>query len=339
MFRQPSYSHRAMTVCFVCGNTAYEDNMVLLYSRSSRTHADAPFFPFLEYHDPAPGAEPMREDWSVVSCFVCNAFLSQQWESFERTRTPISKRLYWLKRPSGCEIRQPVSQIELEEILNEHSRDNFDERDDYESEEETSIDKKTAKKVTEHIPQTSTERPAKRKASETASEDQTSAQFVCYSCGETEDQNCPICPVHCKASYEQMRAGMPFYPTVLEQRPVPGAKVIADSITFMCISCLPKYKPEWHMVQKDFIKQDTTKSVLPRIPLPENVSCYLCSADVNTKYNNGLVHGESNSVFSALKSYKCTVGSVPLTFGFTYVCPKCHELVKNEKLPGGLANS
>jgi len=110
MFR-PSFPHCSMTICFVCGNAIYERNAVLLYSRNLRSRAGEPYFPFLEYHDPAPGSEPMRKDWSIVSCRVCHAFLTQQWESFEITRTPVSKRLYWLKRPSGCEIRQPVSQV------------------------------------------------------------------------------------------------------------------------------------------------------------------------------------------------------------------------------------
>lgn len=117
-----------------------EQTAQLLYSRvllqSSRSRPDRPFFPFLEYHDPAPGAESMGEDWSVIACQVCSAFLIQQWETFERTRMPINKRLYWLKRPSGCEIRQPVSQIELEEILNEHSREAYGDKQDYDTDEE-----------------------------------------------------------------------------------------------------------------------------------------------------------------------------------------------------------
>lgn len=103
----------SLTVCFVCGNTAYENNMQKLHSRMSHLQDDLPFFPFLEYHDPAPGAKTMGKDWSVISCQVCFAFLTQQWELFEKSRMPISKRLYWLKRPSGCEIRQPVSQVSL----------------------------------------------------------------------------------------------------------------------------------------------------------------------------------------------------------------------------------
>lgn len=98
-------------VCFVCGNFAQEENMSKLYSRNSHSRVDASFFPFLEYHDPAPGADPMKDDWSVISCSVCSCLLSQQWKSFERSKMPINKRLYWLKRPSGCEIRQPVSQV------------------------------------------------------------------------------------------------------------------------------------------------------------------------------------------------------------------------------------
>ena len=100
-----------MIVCFVCGNVAREENVTKLYSRNARSEINCPFFPFLEYHDPAPGADSMKEDWSVLSCSVCSALLTQQWKSFEKGRMPINKRLYWLKRPSGCEIRQPVSQV------------------------------------------------------------------------------------------------------------------------------------------------------------------------------------------------------------------------------------
>lgn len=117
-------------VCFVCGNSMLEDTAQLLFSRvpSPVSRYECPFFPFLEYHDPAPGADPMSENWTILSCQVCKAFLIQQWDSFEKMNVPINKRLYWLKRPSGCEIRQPVSQIELEEILNEHAKGNHHEK-------------------------------------------------------------------------------------------------------------------------------------------------------------------------------------------------------------------
>ena len=48
----------------------------------------------------------MAEDGSIQSCIVCFNFLHQQWLHFVKSRTAINKRLYWLKRPAGCEIRQ-----------------------------------------------------------------------------------------------------------------------------------------------------------------------------------------------------------------------------------------
>merc|ERR1712110_746948 len=35
----------------------------------------------------------------------------------ESKNTNIAKRLYWMKRPFGCEIRQPVTQLEIDELL------------------------------------------------------------------------------------------------------------------------------------------------------------------------------------------------------------------------------
>lgn len=56
------------------------------------------YFSFLESHIPPRGAKKPASDGAVHSCTVCSAFLNQQWDSFERSRTPLIKRLYWLKR-------------------------------------------------------------------------------------------------------------------------------------------------------------------------------------------------------------------------------------------------
>ena len=104
-------------LCFICGGKTQPDINLVLYSRKRKD--DSPYYPFLEVHDPAPGAEPMADDGSIQGCIVCFSFLQQQWLHFNKTRTSVNKRLYWLKRPPGCEIRQPVNIIELEEILSE----------------------------------------------------------------------------------------------------------------------------------------------------------------------------------------------------------------------------
>ena len=69
-----------------------------------------------------------------LGCIVCYSYLTTQWHHFVRSKTQISKRLYWLKRPAGCEIRQPVNIIELEEILSEQAREEEDRGSDSEDE-------------------------------------------------------------------------------------------------------------------------------------------------------------------------------------------------------------
>ncbi|TWW68141.1 hypothetical protein D4764_02G0011820 [Takifugu flavidus] len=48
----------------------------------------------------------MSPDGHTLVCAVCYCFLTEQWNSFERNRTPIEKRMYWLKRPYQCDSRR-----------------------------------------------------------------------------------------------------------------------------------------------------------------------------------------------------------------------------------------
>ena len=165
---------------------------------------------------------------------------------------------------------------------------------------------------------------------------QTAASFVCYSCGKLGNTACSVIPIHCKPSYEQMRAGVPYYPTVLDGAGASSSTVLYDSITFLCMNCLPKYRAEWHFMQKSFLEKDMIKSTLPRIPLPEEVACYLCGSDVSTKYNDGIVHtltpeGKKNSNYRRLSAHKQLNGAASISFGFTYLCRQCRLRITNEK--------
>ena len=91
-------------ICFVCGSVG-AFKTVHVKSRESGS-----YFPFLEHHDPPKGSVPPGPDGSVLSCNVCYSFLNQQWQAFERSKTPAIKRLYWLKRAdngqfTGAEMR------------------------------------------------------------------------------------------------------------------------------------------------------------------------------------------------------------------------------------------
>ena len=79
-------------VCFVCGSTGITSTLYI------KPRSKGAYFPFLEQHEAPKGATPPTQEGAVQACNICFAFLQQQWESFERNKTPAIKRLYWLKR-------------------------------------------------------------------------------------------------------------------------------------------------------------------------------------------------------------------------------------------------
>ncbi|GAB6027340.1 hypothetical protein CHUAL_001617 [Chamberlinius hualienensis] len=82
-------------ICYVCGGIG------AAYSLNTRPRDIGSYFPFLEQHEIPHGASRPDANGAVISCLLCFSVLSQQWESYERSRTPHYKRLYWLKRTDG----------------------------------------------------------------------------------------------------------------------------------------------------------------------------------------------------------------------------------------------
>ena len=80
-------------VCYVCGSRGAS---CVLYVQPQDSGVS--YFSFLESHVPPRGARKPDSEGAVSACTVCSAFLNQQWDAFERSRTPLIKRLYWLKR-------------------------------------------------------------------------------------------------------------------------------------------------------------------------------------------------------------------------------------------------
>ncbi|KAJ7311894.1 hypothetical protein JRQ81_006212 [Phrynocephalus forsythii] len=87
--------------CFICGGGISRGKELKLQVKSPRDHQ--PFFPFLQHQEPAPGAQEVTPEGCALVCAVCRCFLAEQWDAFERTRTPVEKRMYWLKRPYQCD--------------------------------------------------------------------------------------------------------------------------------------------------------------------------------------------------------------------------------------------
>ncbi|KAI9542731.1 hypothetical protein NQZ68_017742 [Dissostichus eleginoides] len=90
--------------CFICGSGVTPGKELRLQVTYQKERL--PFFPFLQNQEPAPGACELSPDGHTLVCAVCHFFLSEQWNSFERSRTPIEKRMYWLKRPYQCDSRR-----------------------------------------------------------------------------------------------------------------------------------------------------------------------------------------------------------------------------------------
>ncbi|GCB74578.1 hypothetical protein scyTo_0003669 [Scyliorhinus torazame] len=89
--------------CFICGGWMSPGREQQLQVRDG---CDSPYFPFLLQQEPAPGARAVSAEGWVSVCSVCRCFLGEQWEAFERSRTPVDKRMYWLKRPHQCDSRR-----------------------------------------------------------------------------------------------------------------------------------------------------------------------------------------------------------------------------------------
>ncbi|XP_045389265.1 uncharacterized protein LOC123625097 [Lemur catta] len=93
--------------CFICGGGIGRGKELKLQVKQPAAGAGAParpFFPFLQQQEPAPGARELSPaDGCVLVCAVCRCFLGEQWAAFERARTPVDKRMYWLKRPHQCD--------------------------------------------------------------------------------------------------------------------------------------------------------------------------------------------------------------------------------------------
>uniref|UniRef100_UPI003AAC0E80 genetic suppressor element 1 n=1 Tax=Centroberyx gerrardi TaxID=166262 RepID=UPI003AAC0E80 len=90
--------------CFICGSGVTPGKELRLHVKYQKEKG--PFFPFLQNQEPAPGACEVSPDGHALVCAVCHCFLAEQWNSFERSRTPIEKRMYWLKRPYQCDSRR-----------------------------------------------------------------------------------------------------------------------------------------------------------------------------------------------------------------------------------------
>ncbi|XP_078688764.1 genetic suppressor element 1-like isoform X2 [Branchiostoma floridae x Branchiostoma belcheri] len=322
------------TVCFVCGSGGAG------YQLRSRPGADtaAAYFPFLEYHEAPPGGRSLAPDGAADVCFVCYSFLSEQWNSFERMRTPLAKRLYWLKRPPGCGYRSGHDaqlRFQQEELLKLNGQDaavvGGDELDWPGYAPASARDDARGRDNTTNVTTNET----------------TSALRLCYVCGHKKDRR-HLLSAHTRPQHNPKS---PFYPCLTRHAPPPGAAPVDQNGTVMiCEGCEKFLFRQWQAFQRNNIpvmeRQYQLRSEVSHkerssdhnttMPQDRNsqeeddtMRCFTCGVTQSLSSGRFIYarkHSNGDAFFPFLEKLTPPKGAMPLTAqGVTRVCYTCRN--------------
>ena len=219
-------STRTAAICYVCGAQSAECRLRV------RPHGKESFFPFLEYHE-APTGVTINKDGTVDACRVCYAFLLQQWYAFEKSRTPIVKRLYWLKRLESCGSpgnNRPDPQMQVSPQMRE---------------EMYKLNIRDPAYVDEHFD--TPDLLAKTDFIDKKREDfdapiDVPKFSICYCCSQKTPHN-SVCVVH---TSHWSKSESPYFPCILGHTPPTGARPV-DNLgrVLMCETCANYLLQQW----------------------------------------------------------------------------------------------
>ncbi|XP_044131037.1 uncharacterized protein LOC122924164, partial [Bufo gargarizans] len=318
--------------CFICGGGVPRGREVRLPVRCPAREGCA-FFPFLQQQEPAPGAEPLGAGGSARVCAVCQRFLGAQWDAFERSRTPLEKRMYWLKRPYQCGA----------DGARAHPRDW---NPNYDSELSDLSDNPLSE------PEEGAEPPGR--APRGASPPDRALQGAeterrpgsCYICGAPGAGNL----LHVQKQEHNPQA--PFFPFLWLHSPPPRASPITPGGSARaCDSCFSSLMQQWHsfdmanmpVLQRLYVVP-LTASPGPEKGTPSRLSdshpkgpglCHLCGEDcanqgrlVRSRISNG--NAKSAMHFPFITQLPCPPGSRGLSHqGEAQSCRKCYGVLED----------
>lgn len=92
----PDHTVQGYPSCYVCGTPGCAISVLFVCQPAPGKC----FFPFLETHEPPENSQPIN-DGKVLACNLCAQLLQAQWQNYELDKTPLVKRIYWLKRDDG----------------------------------------------------------------------------------------------------------------------------------------------------------------------------------------------------------------------------------------------
>ena len=333
-------------ICFICG--ASNANWPV-YCRS-RTSEKMPFFPFLEYHEPAEGARPVDKlSGRIDSCTVCFSFLTQQWHAFERSDTPVIKRIYWLKRSgpdsSGERAQSPVenSQVRAEEsvaIENTMAEENYD----TESSEQCTVvqnellegnfnastsDMENINPISEH-----SAGPFVENSTLTVGNRRGVGLETCYICSRRKPKEF-MRSVHTRP---QLKTETPFYPCLARHVPPTVAKQM-DYLgkVLVCEACQKFLFRQWQVFQKNSTPLSERQYQLrsdPSLPREQQsqlstMVCFICGVTqpaTSGRFLYSRKHAPGHPYYPFLNNLPTPEGAMPLTKqGLTRACSGCRK--------------
>ncbi|XP_069822416.1 genetic suppressor element 1 isoform X3 [Dendropsophus ebraccatus] len=337
--------------CFICGGGVPRGREVRLPVRCPAREGCA-FFPFLQQQEPAPGAEPLSPGGSARVCAVCQRFLGAQWDAFERSRTPLEKRMYWLKRPYQCggdgarahpRGWNPNYDSELSDLSDNPLSD------PEEGAEPARRQWAPAPRAPGHSAPcraSPTDRAVKGAEIPSERRPENGHPVTCYICGAPGAGNV----LHVQKQEHCPQA--PFFPFLWLHTPPPGANPLTPGGSARaCDSCFSSLMQQWHSFDMANVPVLQRLYVVPLHASPgEEKStpsghtdshhkgsgvCYLCGEDcanqgktVRSRITNG--NAKSTMHFPFITQLPCPPGSRGVTHqGEVQSCRKCYGVLED----------
>ena len=331
-----------VAVCFVCGANGPIESRINI----KQTNDGGPYFPFLEHHDPPQGARMPSSSAQVEACRICYSFLLGQWESFERSKTPAIKRLYWLKRAddgqfTGVEMRvqgeyaAQVIGLQYNPALYENEPLKDQKVSPRKKEPVTESNDVLDLSVGSHVKKTKEPSSHPERVSE--------RKFVCFLCHTewNEQKETVVYAASVGGSRE------PFFPFLVKMNPPKGGKCMSSRGTVQaCIDCRTALCLQWDQYEVHKVKQEkrvytigTQIFSLPQGYISSDISmtketCYLCSKLCHKSQVKSLnsVQDSSDEMFFPfiIKLDKPTSARSINKHGRVSSCVSCHAYLQGQ---------
>lgn len=333
-------------ICFICG--ASNANWPV-YCRS-RNSDKMPFFPFLEYQEPAEGARPMdKETGRVDSCTVCFSFLTQQWHAFEANETPVIKRIYWLKRsgpePNSERAESPLmnSQVRGEQSMNSTTRaeekyipEQITEVHALSESSEETVCNTTASAMDGIVSQIPEDTAGTLVESTTfcVGSQRSVGLETCYICSRRKPKEF-MRSVHTRP---QLKTETPFYPCLARHAPPTMARQM-DYLgkVLVCEACQKFLFRQWQVFQKNSTPLGERQYQLrsdPSLPREQQsqlstMVCFICGVTqpaTSGRFLYSRKHAPGHPYYPFLNNLPTPDGAMPLTKqGLTRACSGCRK--------------